>query len=70
MAGLYKVSRRAMGESKVPDDQLDDTLAELAAAGLPLLPGRCHVRPQPREAHAAEDRADREGDPLGPSEGR
>jgi hypothetical protein len=32
MAGLYKVSRRAMGESKVPDDQLDDTLAELAAA--------------------------------------
>jgi hypothetical protein len=33
MAGLYKVSRRAMGESKVPDDQLDDTLAELAAAG-------------------------------------
>jgi hypothetical protein len=32
MAGLYKVSRRAMTESKVPDERLDAALEELAAA--------------------------------------
>jgi hypothetical protein len=33
MAGIYKVSHRAMTESKVPADRLDDALAELAQAG-------------------------------------
>lgn len=32
MAGLYKVSTRAMTESKVPSDRIDATLAELAEA--------------------------------------
>ncbi len=32
MAGLYKATRRAMGESKVPDDRIDATFQELAAA--------------------------------------
>jgi hypothetical protein len=33
MAGIYKVSRRGMTESKVPAERLDAALAELAEAG-------------------------------------
>lgn len=33
MAGMYRVSHRAMTESKVPLEQIPDALAELAAAG-------------------------------------
>jgi hypothetical protein len=39
MSGLYKVSRRAMTESKVPLDQIPAALDELAAAGFAFYEG-------------------------------